>query len=83
MLLDADAVVSDNLNGATTAVQHLLDHGHRRIGYLGDRMSISTAVQRFAGYRHCLEVAHIELDERIMRPSPRSRQSSAYPAVSA
>jgi LacI family transcriptional regulator len=65
-LLDADAVVSDNFTGADIAVRHLLDHGHRRIGYLGDRTSISTAAQRLAGYRHALEVAHVELDETIV-----------------
>jgi LacI family transcriptional regulator len=65
-LLDADAVVSDNRQGAINAVNHLLDAGHRRIAYLGDRASISTAVQRFAGYRHALELAHLEVDEEIV-----------------
>src|SRR5437660_8726907 len=41
--LDADSVVSDNLGGATEGVRHLLAHGHRRIGFLGDLLSISTA----------------------------------------
>ncbi|MFE8949468.1 LacI family DNA-binding transcriptional regulator [Streptomyces sp. NPDC007856] len=66
-LLDADAVVSENRQGAITAVNHLLKAGHRRIAYLGDRASIPTAAQRFAGYRHALEVAHIEYDDEIVR----------------
>jgi len=66
-LLDADAVVSDNRQGAINAVKHLLDAGHRRIAYLGDRTTVATAVQRFAGYRHALELAHIEVDEEIVR----------------
>jgi LacI family transcriptional regulator len=66
-LLQADAVVSDNLRGAVTAVRHLLDHGHRRIGFLGDRPTISTAAQRLDGFRHALEVAHVEVDERLVR----------------
>jgi LacI family transcriptional regulator len=65
-LLAADAVVSDNRGGAITAVNHLLATGHCRIGYLGDRLSIATAAQRFEGYRHALELAHIALDERII-----------------
>jgi LacI family transcriptional regulator len=65
-LLDADAVVSDNRRGAITAVNHLLKAGHRRIAYLGDRASISTAAQRFEGYRHALEIAHIECDDEIV-----------------
>ncbi len=62
---DADAVVSDNRGGAITAVNHLLAAGHRRIGYLGDRLSIPTAAQRFAGYRHALELARVPVDERL------------------
>src|SRR5437660_375079 len=31
--LDADSVVSDNAGGGRTAVEHLLAHGHRRIGF--------------------------------------------------
>ena len=65
-LLDADAVVSDNRTGAINAVDHLLAAGHRRIAYLGDRLSISTAAQRFDGYRHALELAHIRPDEAIV-----------------
>lgn len=66
-LLDADAVVSDNRQGAINAVDHLLEAGHRRIAYLGDRASISTAVQRHAGYRHALELAHLPVDEELVR----------------
>ena len=65
-LLDADAVISDNRRGAINAVNHLLEAGHRRIAYLGDRMSISTAAQRFDGYQHALELARVEPDERIV-----------------
>ncbi|MER7928610.1 LacI family DNA-binding transcriptional regulator [Streptomyces sp. NPDC096057] len=65
-LLDADAVVSDNRQGAITAVEHLLKAGHRRIAYLGDRASIPTAAQRFDGYRHALEVAHVAYDPEIV-----------------
>jgi LacI family transcriptional regulator, galactose operon repressor len=65
-LLDSDAVITDNRAGATNAVNHLLDAGHRRIGYLGDRLSIATAAQRLDGYHHALELARIAVDERII-----------------
>jgi LacI family transcriptional regulator len=65
-LLNADAVLSDNRTGAINAVEHLLTGGHRRIAYLGDRLSISTAAQRFDGYRHALELARIPLDDRLI-----------------
>lgn len=75
-LLDADTVVSDNRRGALTAVNHLLKAGHRRIAYLGDRATIPTAAQRFDGYRHALEVAHIEYDDEIVRHTGASEESA-------
>lgn len=65
-LIDSDAVVSDNRAGAIDAVNHLLAAGHRRIAYLGDQLSIATATNRLAGYRHALELARIPVDEQII-----------------
>jgi LacI family transcriptional regulator len=75
-LLDADAVVSDNRVGAICAVNHLLAAGHRRIAYLGDRASIATAAQRFEGYRHALELAHVTVDEQIIWHEAGSEQAA-------
>jgi LacI family transcriptional regulator len=66
-LLDADAVVSGNRLGAVSAVKHLLKAGHRRIAFLGDRASIFTATQRFDGYLHELEFAHLRADDAIIQ----------------
>jgi LacI family transcriptional regulator len=66
-LLSADAVVSENHRGSVNALRHLIDRGHRRIAFLGDRASISTAAQRLAGYQHALEVAHLDADEQLVR----------------
>jgi len=46
----ADAVLTDNQHAAEVATQHLLDHGHQRVVYLGDDLTIVTAQQRRAGY---------------------------------
>ncbi|MER5430898.1 LacI family DNA-binding transcriptional regulator [Streptomyces sp. NPDC002588] len=75
-LLDADAVVSDNRRGAITATDHLLKNGHRRIAYLGDSASIPTAAQRFDGYRHALELAHIPFDDEIVRHTGASEEAA-------
>ena len=48
--LDVDCVTVDNRAGAERAVVHLLDHGHRRVAYLGDRREIWTQAERFRGY---------------------------------
>jgi len=52
--IDADVVLSDNYGGAHTAVSHLIAHGHRRIGFLGDRPELHTAGERLRGYREAL-----------------------------
>jgi LacI family transcriptional regulator len=65
--LDADAVVTDNAGGARAAVEHLLTAGHRRIGFLGDRPSVFTAVERRRGYREALALAGIAADPALER----------------
>jgi LacI family transcriptional regulator len=65
--LDADAVVVDNAGGARAAVEHLLAAGHRRIGFLGDRPSVFTAVERRRGYREALALAGIGEDQALER----------------
>ncbi|HET8893976.1 MAG TPA: LacI family DNA-binding transcriptional regulator [Gaiellaceae bacterium] len=65
--LDADSVVSDNRGGAKMAVRHLLGRGHRRIGFLGDLPSISTAQERLHGYVQALESAGLAVDDDLVR----------------
>jgi len=65
--LDADAVVTDNAAGIRRAVHHLVEHGHRRIGYLGDLHTIATAAERHSGYLEGLKENGIELDESVVR----------------
>jgi LacI family transcriptional regulator len=65
--LDADAVVSDNAGGVEAAVAHLVAHGHRRIGYLGDVHGIATASERLRGYEDGLAAARLPLDPRLVR----------------
>ena len=57
--MPGDAVVSDNAGGAREAVEHLIAAGHRRIAFLGDRLSVFTAVERRKGYHDALDAARI------------------------
>jgi LacI family transcriptional regulator len=66
-LLDADAVLSAHAAGARSAIDHLIAHGHRRIGYLGHPISVTTAIDRFSGYTDALDRAGIELDISLVR----------------
>jgi LacI family transcriptional regulator, galactose operon repressor len=75
--LDADAVVSDNVGGARQAVQHLLRHGHRRIGFLGDLLSIATAAERLRGYTEALEEGGIGIEEELIHTDLRDPAAAA------
>jgi LacI family transcriptional regulator len=66
-LIDADAVVLDNVGGARTAVRHLLELGHRRIAMIGDEKRIFTAAERLHGYRDALAAAGQPFDPSLVR----------------
>jgi LacI family transcriptional regulator len=65
--LDADLVVVDNVQGSYDAIVHLIKHGHRRIGFLGDRPSIATARQRLDGYLAALRDNRVPADKHLYR----------------
>jgi LacI family transcriptional regulator len=64
--IDADAVLIDNTAAAAAAVDHLVESGHRRIAFLGDREQIFTARERRRGYREALARHLIPLDEALV-----------------
>jgi LacI family transcriptional regulator len=64
---DADTVLTDNAAGVRRGIRHLVEHGHRRIGYLGDLHKIATAAERHRGYLEELAAQGIETDERLVR----------------
>src|SRR5882757_4118376 len=74
--LDADSVASNNLEGSREAVEHLLAHGHRRIAFLGDLLSISTAAERLQGYRQALGQADIVHDDALIRTDLRDPEAA-------
>jgi DNA-binding LacI/PurR family transcriptional regulator len=59
-------VESDNLNGARTAVGHLLSRGCRRIATITGPLDIAGARARLDGYRRALAEAGIAYDESLV-----------------
>ncbi|NLU68169.1 LacI family DNA-binding transcriptional regulator [Streptomyces sp. HNM0574] len=55
--IDADLVLTDSYEGARNGVAHLIAHGHRRIGYIGDDPRIHTAAERLRGYEAAMAEA--------------------------
>ena len=65
--VDADVVLTDNAGGARAAVSHLIEHGHRRIAFLGDRPELHTATERLRGYRDALARHGIREEPTLIR----------------
>jgi LacI family transcriptional regulator len=71
--MDADVVSADNAGAACQACEHLIEHGHRRIAMLGNRLGLDagpivyTTVERFNGYRQALERYRIPYDPALVR----------------
>jgi LacI family transcriptional regulator len=70
----ADYVGADNVGGAQLAVEHLIEHGHRRIGFVGGPANASARHDRLRGYRHALERHDLTVDEALERTSPTTQQ---------
>ncbi len=69
--IEADTVLLDDLGGARSAVEHLIAHGHTRIGCVADDAELYTMRQRITGYRDALEAAGIEFDPSLLSTGTR------------
>ncbi|WP_198587110.1 LacI family DNA-binding transcriptional regulator [Glycomyces xiaoerkulensis] len=78
--IKADTVVSENAGGISDAVHHLVEAGHRRIAYLGDRQAVYTAAQRLSGYRAAIAGLDGGADRRYIRTGLRD-SPQAYQAA--
>lgn len=67
----ADTVTVDNERGAYVATVHLLEHGHRRIAFVGTAPERFTLRKRLDGYRAALRDAGIDYDARLVLPHRR------------
>jgi len=63
---DCDRVLVDNRGASASAVQHLVAHGHERIGILCGPREVYTVRNRLAGYREALLQAGITPDESLI-----------------
>ena len=73
-------VVAQNLEGARAAVRHLVDLGHRRIGFLAGRPDLESARNREAGYREALAEAGIEFDLDLVRVGGFTEENARVPS---
>jgi DNA-binding LacI/PurR family transcriptional regulator len=76
-----NCVVSDDLSGATMATNHLIDLGHRRIGFVCAKPHITFAQERLQGYRAALDGCGIEPEAHLVRQQPNFTTEEGYRAV--
>ena len=61
-----DQVTSGNLQGAQAAVEHLIQLGHRRIGFIQGTEGTPSSLRRLAGYRAALEQAGLPIIDDLL-----------------
>lgn len=76
----ADTVAIENVGGASAATRHLLQHGHRRIGLIGDLSRLTTHRERVAGFQAALVDAGIEDWQRYLRADSHDSESAGRAA---
>lgn len=59
-------IALDNRYGAWLATRHLIQQGHRQIGYICSNHKITDAEDRLQGYLDALEEHHIVPDDRLI-----------------
>jgi len=62
----SDTVCVDNIHGAFTAVEHLIQLGHQRIGIIAGMKMISTTRDRVEGYLDALRKYRLKKDEALI-----------------
>ncbi|WP_165216891.1 substrate-binding domain-containing protein [Schaalia sp. ZJ1691] len=60
------SIGATNWNGAVAATQHLVDCGHRRIGFIKGPPDSVPSNERYEGYQSALRMNNIEIDLRLV-----------------
>jgi len=63
---DIPAVVIDNLSAAKKSVKHLLNLGHRKIGYISAPLELVPLRERFEGYKQALLENRVPYDSSVV-----------------
>ena len=62
----ADLVHADNLKGGYEATRHLIDAGHKRIGFIGVSLTEGLRLRRFQGYLEALKDHDLPVEEQLI-----------------
>jgi LacI family transcriptional regulator len=73
--VDFYSVISTNAVGARSAMNYLLNLGHRRIGFICGRPHLQSAVRRLEGYHESLRQANLPIDPDLIQPGNFTQES--------
>lgn len=62
----ADLVMADNLKGGYEATRHLIELGHKRIGFIGISLVQGLRLKRFQGYVEALKEHDLSVEENLI-----------------
>lgn len=73
-----DSVMVNNRGGTRAGVTHLIDHGHKRIAFVGLEKSLFTMQARFAGYRDAMTGANLQQERYLECKTPEDAVTTVH-----
>jgi DNA-binding LacI/PurR family transcriptional regulator len=70
---DHDFIESDNKGGGFIATEHLLDYGHRNIGFIGWDVEIENLKERLEGYMEAMKKRNLKVKDNWIEVGDLSR----------
>lgn len=64
--IPADTVCTDNIQGAFSAVEHLIKLGHKRVAMIAGLKDITTTQERIQGYLKALKAYNLEANDSLI-----------------
>ncbi len=66
-ILEADYVITDDIQGAFSATKYLIKKGHKKILFVNGPLHISSAKERLAGYKRAFLENGIRYEDKLVR----------------
>jgi len=70
-----DTVLVENMAGARRMVEHLIEHGHRRIVFMGLSKNLYTIHQRYLGYQQAMQDAGLRVESSFQCTTPEATRA--------
>lgn len=65
-ILGVPRVLADNVTGAFNAVEHLVEQGHQRIGFIKGLDEVTVGVDRYLGFKWARDKFRLDKDEKLI-----------------